>query len=72
MDMTAEDMLKEVNNAIFAIMVGGQEYRIGSRHLKRADLNMLRQMKNELEAKTASGAGNGLLDNAYAVHFDRR
>ena len=32
--MTAQEMLTEVNNAIYAICVGGQSYKIGSRQLK--------------------------------------
>lgn len=38
-DLTAEQRLIEVNNAISNILVGGQSYKIGSRSLTRADLD---------------------------------
>jgi hypothetical protein len=48
--LSAQDMLTEVNNAIFAICVGGQSYKIGSRQLNRADLKTLYEIKNDLMA----------------------
>ena len=50
--MTAQEMLTEVNNAIYAICVGGQSYKIGSRQLNRADLNTLYKIKNDLDRKS--------------------
>ena len=35
----ASEMLTEVNNAIYAVLVGGQSYKIGTRQLTRADLS---------------------------------
>lgn len=49
--LTASQMLSQVNQAIMNIMVGGQSYQIGSRKLTRADLSTLRAMKKELEAQ---------------------
>ena len=37
----ASEMLTEVNNAIYAVLVGGQSYKIGTRQLTRADLSLL-------------------------------
>ena len=69
--MTPEEMLAEVDNAIYAICVGGQSYRLGSRQLTRADLKTLYDMKNSLTEQMAAG-GQGLLDNCSAAVFDRR
>lgn len=69
--MTPQEMLSEVNNAIYAICVGGQSYRIGSRHLDRADLKTLYGIKNDLEAQVSEGTP-GLLDNCSVAVFDQR
>lgn len=71
-EITAESMLKEVNNAIFNVLVGGQSYKIGSRQLTRADLSMLREMKKELEAQINAGSESCLLDDTYVAFFDGR
>ena len=54
-EITAESMLKEVNNAIFNVLVGGQSYKIGSRQLTRADLSMLREMKKRARGSDQRG-----------------
>jgi hypothetical protein len=72
LNLSPADMLKEVNKAIVAITIGGQEYRLGNRYLKRADLSALRILKNDLAAEASAGNGNGLMDNTYAAYFDRR
>lgn len=69
--MTAQEMLAEVNKAIYAICVGGQSYKIGSRQLNRADLNTLYKIKNDLMAQ-AAGTTPGLLDDCYVGFFDGR
>lgn len=69
--MTPEEMLAEVDNAIYAICVGGQSYRIGTHQLDRADLKTLYEMKNSLTSQLAAG-GPGLLDNCYVAMFDHR
>lgn len=69
--MTPEEMLAEVDNAIYAICVGGQSYRIGSRQLNRADLKTLYDMKNRLTEQLAQGE-QGLLDSCYVAVFDHR
>ena len=66
------EMLVEVDKAIQAILVGGQSYRIGSRSLTRADLALLRSMKNDLTAQLAAENDSGLFSDTYVAFFDGR
>lgn len=70
--MSARDMLKEVDNAIVKVLVGGQSYKIGTRQLTRADLSMLRAMQKELEAQVKAEDDSSFLDNTYVAFFDGR
>ena len=67
-----KEMLEEVNNAISAVLVGGQSYKIGSRNLTRADLKELYKMKNDLQAQLSQEASTGLFDDCYVGVFDSR
>jgi len=71
--MTTQEELQQVKNAIAAIEIGGQEYQIGSRRLKRADLSLLykreKELKEQLEAEKSDGFG---LSNTSVAIFDRR
>ena len=58
----AAEMLEQVNSAISAVLAGGQSYKIGSRSLTRADLSMLKAMRDDLEAQVAAGTPSHLLD----------
>ena len=49
--MKPAELLEQVNKAIAAVLVGGQSYKIGSRSLTRADLSMLKAMRDDLEAR---------------------
>lgn len=69
---TTQELLDSVNNAIVAITVGGQSYKIGSRSLTRADLKQLYSMRNDLMAQVASETSMGLLDDCYVAVFDGR
>ncbi len=60
------------NNAIYAVLVGGQSYKIGSRQLTRADLSLLRTMQNDLQAQLAQDQQSGLLDDCYVAVFQGR
>ncbi|MGL5436006.1 MAG: peptidylprolyl isomerase [Lachnospiraceae bacterium] len=71
LNLSAGEMLTEVNKAIYAICVGGQSYKIGSRQLTRADLNTLYKIKNDLMAQVNAG-NSSLLDDCYVAVFDRR
>lgn len=69
---TPEEMLQEVNTAIYKVLVGGQSYSIGSRQLTRADANLLYNMRNDLMTQIASRGNSELLDNTYVAVFDGR
>lgn len=71
--MTLEEQLKQINDAITAIEIGGQEYQIGSRRLKRADLSLLYKRRKDLEAQITyeNGVNNGFA-NTFVSVFDRR
>ena len=69
---STQDMLDQVNKAIYAICVGGQSYKIGSRSLTRADLKQLYAIKNDLTAQVAAEKSGGLLDDCYTAYFDGR
>lgn len=71
-NLTAPEMLEEVNKAIYAVLVGGQSYQIGSRKLTRADLNLLYNMKNDLTAQVQREGETQLLDDTYVAVFDGR
>ncbi len=69
---TTQGMLDSVNAAIYAITVGGQSYKIGSRSLTRGDLKQLYAMRNDLMAQAAAENSTGLLDDCYVAIFDGR
>ena len=72
--ISKQEMLDGLNKAIYAITVGGQSYKIGSRSLTRADLKQLYAMKNDMEAQIAreEAGDNGLLGDCYVGIFDGR
>lgn len=71
MAQTPQEMLDQVNEAITAVLAGGQSYKIGSRQLNRADLSKLYAMQRDLQAQVAAGAP-GLLDDCYVAIFEGR
>lgn len=71
-EMEPAELLAQVNNAITAVLVGGQSYKIGSRQLTRADLAMLKSMRDELEAQVGQSTQSRLLDRTYVAYFDGR
>lgn len=71
MALTAQQKLDQVEEAINAILVGGQSYKIGSRQLNRADLAKLYDIQRDLQAQVNAGAP-GLLDDTYVAMFDGR
>lgn len=71
-EYTLEQRLSEVNKAIHAVLLGGQSYKLGSRSVTRADLALLRSMRDDLEAQLTSGENSHLLDNTYVAVFEGR
>ena len=71
-NMTREEQLAEINKAIYAVLAGGQSYTIGSRSLTRADLSLLKQMREELEAEITTDNSSMLLDKTFVAFFDGR
>ena len=69
---TPAELLEQVNKAITTVLVGGQSYKIGSRSLTRADLSMLKAMRDDLEAQVVAGTPSHLLDRTYVAYFDGR
>lgn len=68
----ASEMLTEVNNAIYAVLVGGQSYKIGTRRSPCADLSLLYKLRNDLTAQIAAEGSTSLLDDTYVAVFDGR
>lgn len=71
-ELTREQLLQEVNKAIYAITVGGQSYKIGSRSLTRANITELKNLRAELMAEEAAEGENGIFDRTYTAFFDGR
>ena len=55
---TYTEQLEEVQAAITAIMTGGQEYTIGSRSYKAADLETLRKFEADLRIRADRETNN--------------
>ena len=68
----ASEMLEQVNSAISAVLAGGQSYKIGSRSLTRADLAMLKTLRDDLEAQLAADESGPLLGRTYMAFFEGR
>ena len=71
-EMTAAEMLAQVNAAISKILISGQSYKIGSRSLTRADLGLLTKMQNQLQAQIAAEGDSCLFSDTYVAVFDGR
>jgi hypothetical protein len=60
------EQLVEVRKAISAILGGAQEYRIGTRSIKRPDLGLLYEEQTRLEKEiSAIEGGGGIFRVAY-------
>ena len=71
--MTVEEQLAQINEAIAAIEIGGQEYQMGPSRIKRADLSTLYARQKELQALLDSqNNSSSLFPNTYAAVFDGR
>lgn len=67
-----EEQLAAVNQAIYAVLKGGQSYQIGSRKLTRADLDLLWEMQRKLQAAIANEEKSPLFGDTVVAVFDRR
>ncbi|MGG4096196.1 hypothetical protein [Paenibacillus lautus] len=61
--------LTEVRAAISAVLRGAQEYRIGSKSFRRADLGLLYEERTRLEREIADIENGGMF---RAVYFEGR
>lgn len=66
---TNEERLAAVNEAIYKVLVGGQSYKIGSRSLTRADLDVLIAERDKIEAAIKAEQSSGLLPGVFAADF---
>jgi len=66
--MSVVNDLLEINEAIQAIQGGAQEYRIGSRTLRRGDLKTLLDERRILKAEAAAVDGT----STVVARFDGR
>lgn len=69
---TPEEQLMVVNEAIYAVLKGGQSYRIGTRSLTRADLELLWTMQRKLQAAIVNNEGSQLFGDTVVAVFDGR
>ncbi|MCX4294382.1 MAG: hypothetical protein OSJ56_10040 [Prevotella sp.] len=67
-----QQMLVEVNKAIQAVLLGGQSYKLGSRSVTRADLSLLRAMRDDLEAQLNSEVSSPLMSDVVVAVFEGR
>lgn len=67
-----EEQLVVVNEAIYAVLRGGQSYRIGTRSLTRADLTLLWDMQRKLQAALLDDDDNPLFRDMVVAVFDGR
>lgn len=72
MNMTPAKMPAQVNTAITTVLCGGQSYKIGSMSLTRADLAMLKAMRDDLEAQVTHEESGPLLGRTFVAFFDSR
>ena len=71
--MKPAELLEQVNQAITAVLLGGQSYKIGSRSLTRADLSMLKALRDDLEAQVSeSNTSSQLLERTCVAFFEGR
>lgn len=71
--LTSSQMLQAVNQAIHDVSVGGQNYRLGSRSLTRANLSELKNLRNQLLQEQAQNENNAdFLANTSVAVFEGR
>ena len=71
-EYSPQQMLVEVNKAIQAVLLGGQSYKLGTRSVTRADLALLRQMRDDLAAQLQTEDNGNLLGGVVVAVFEGR
>lgn len=66
--MTLQEQLSQINTAIEKIENGAQEYRIGNRMVRRADLTVLYKERRQIQQEIANEESCG---GVYAASFTR-
>lgn len=66
------DQLEIVNEAIYAVLKGGQSYKIGTRQLTRADLALLYDMQMKLQSLVAGNQVSPLFGDTVTAVFEGR
>ena len=69
---TIAQRLLEVDTAIHAVLLGGQSYKLGTRNVTRADLALLRQMRDDLAAQLQTEDNGNLLGGVVVAVFEGR
>lgn len=69
---TLAQRLLEVDTAIHAVLLGGQSYKLGTRSVTRADLSLLRQMRDDLAAQLQTEDNGNLLGGVVVAVFEGR
>ena len=69
---TLAQRLLEVDTAIHAVLLGGQSYKLGTRSVTRADLALLRQMRDDLAAQLQTEDNGNLLGGVVVAVFEGR
>ena len=69
---TLAQRLLEVDTAIHAVLLGGQSYKLGTRSVTRADLALLRQMRDDLAAQLQQEDNGNLMGGVVVAIFEGR
>lgn len=69
---TPEEQLQTVNEAVYAVLKGGQSYQIGTRKLTRADLSELLDLQRRLQARIAGQKDSPLFADTVVAVFEGR
>ena len=69
---TLAQRLLEVDTAIHAVLLGGQSYKLGTRSVTRADLALLRKMRDDLAAQLQQEDNGNLLGGVVVAVFEGR
>lgn len=69
---TLAQRLLEVDTAIHAVLLGGQSYKLGTRSVTRADLALLRKMRDDLAAQLQTEENGNLLGGVVVAVFEGR